>query len=421
MSGPVESADVIVVGAGPAGSAAAIHLAGAGLDVLLLEKAVFPREKVCGDGLTPRAVRELAGLGLDTRPEAGWRHNLGLRIWAGRPYPYLMPWPVLADFPAYGLVRRRADFDALLADRAVQAGARLVQPVTVTAPILNRAGRVVGVQTKDGAQYQAPLTLACDGNSARLAIAAGRDRRLDRPMGVAVRAYYASPRADDLWLESWLELWDGPPGRSHLLPGYGWSFPLGDGLCNVGLGLTDSSTGFGRVDYRDLLRRWLDTTPPEWGFREANRQGKIGSAALPMGFNRQPIYQDGLLLAGDAAGLINPFNGEGISYALESGRYAAQQIVQARSRGLGSAPAERALRAYPERLRRAWGGYFRLGAVFGRIIGHPGVMRLATRYGLPVPAVRQLVHRLLANLSDQPPRDVYDVVVNTLSRLTPSA
>ncbi|MDR1386265.1 MAG: geranylgeranyl reductase family protein [Propionibacteriaceae bacterium] len=415
------TADVIVVGAGPAGSSAAIHLAQAGLDVLLLEKAAFPREKVCGDGLTPRAVRELAALGLDTSPQAGWRHNLGLRIWAGRPYPYLMPWPRLADFPSYGLVRRRADFDALLAQRAVQAGARLVQPATVTGPVLDRASRVVGVRTKDGLEHRAPVVLACDGNAARLAIAAGRDRRPDRPMGVAVRAYYASPRSDDLWLESWLELWDGQPGRSHLLPGYGWSFPVGDGTCNVGLGLTDSSAAFGRVDYRQLLRGWLDTTPPQWGFREENRLGPIGSAALPMGFNRRPTYRDGLLLAGDAAGLVNPFNGEGVSYALESGRYAADQIVQARSRGFGSIAAERALAAYPDRLRRAWGGYFRLGVVFGRLIGHPLIMRTAARHGLPLPVVRQLVHRLLANLSDQRPNDVYDVVVNTLSRLTPSA
>ena len=194
----------------------------------------------------------------------------------------------------------------------------------------------------------------------------GLRKRDDRPMGVAVRTYYTSPRHDDDWLESWLELWDG----DRLLPGYGWIFGVGDGTVNVGLGILNSSSAFGKVDYKDLLRRWLDTTPEEWGFREENRTQPIRGAALPMGFNRTPHYTRGLLLVGDAGGMVNPFNGEGIAYAMESGAMAAETIVQALGRPTADA-RERALEAYPAALKDAYGGYYTLGRVFVKLIGNP--------------------------------------------------
>ena len=161
------SADVIIVGAGPGGSTTAAYLARAGLDVLVLEKSHFPREKVCGDGLTPRASRELVKLGIDTSAEAGWLRNKGLRIYGGRVEPFEMPWPELDDFPNYGLVRPRADFDQILAEHARKAGATIVEGVTVTEPILTAAGRITGVKSKDGVEFHAPLVVAADGNSSR--------------------------------------------------------------------------------------------------------------------------------------------------------------------------------------------------------------------------------------------------------------
>ena len=414
-------ADVIVVGAGPGGSTTAAYLARAGLQVLVLEKAHFPREKVCGDGLTPRASRELVKLGIDTSVEAGWLRNKGLRIYGGRVEPFEMPWPELDDFPSYGLVRPRADFDQLLAEHARAAGATVLEGVTVTEPVLDATGRITGVTAKDGRTFSAPLVVAADGNSSRLSVAMGLTKRDDRPMGVAVRTYYTSPRHTDDWLESWLELWDGQPGKSNLLPGYGWIFGMGDGTCNVGLGMLNTSAAFGRTDYKDLLKRWLDNTPEEWQFREEFRTTEVRGAALPMGFNRQPAYTRGLLLVGDAGGMVNPFNGEGISYAMESGRYAADHIVDAVQRGLGTPGAERALEAYPRTLRQVWGGYFRLGGIFVKLIGDPRIMRLATTYGLPHPQLMKLVHKLLANLTDHPGHDAYDRIVNSLTKLAPSA
>lgn len=415
------SADVIIVGAGPGGSTTAAYLARAGVDVLVLEKSHFPREKVCGDGLTPRASRELIKLGIDTSAEAGWLRNKGLRIYGGRVEPFEMPWPELDDFPNYGLVRPRADFDQLLAEHARAAGATILEGVTVTEPILDAAGRITGVLAKDGTTYRAPLVVAADGNSSRLSVAMGLTKRDDRPMGVAVRTYYTSPRHTDDWLESWLELWDGTPGKSNLLPGYGWIFGMGDGTCNVGLGMLNTSAAFGKTDYKGLLKSWLDNTPEEWQFRDEFRTTEVRGAALPMGFNRQPAYANGLLLVGDAGGMVNPFNGEGISYAMESGRYAADHITDALARGLGTLSAERALEAYPRTLKQQWGGYFRLGGIFVKLIGDPRIMRLATTYGLPHPMLMRLVHKMLANLTDHPGHDAYDRIINSLTKVAPSA
>ena len=133
MSTPT-SADVIVVGAGPGGSTAAHYLAQAGLDVLLLEKTEFPREKVCGDGLTPRAVKSLVDMGIDTSEAGGFIRNRGLRIIGGG-MRLELPWPELATYPDYGLVRPRLDFDDLLAARARKSGARLQTSTNVTGPV----------------------------------------------------------------------------------------------------------------------------------------------------------------------------------------------------------------------------------------------------------------------------------------------
>ncbi|AQP50058.1 geranylgeranyl reductase family protein [Tessaracoccus flavescens] len=420
--GAAAESDVVVVGAGPGGSSTAAYLARHGLSVTLLEKSHFPREKVCGDGLTPRATRALTRIGIDTSEGNGWLHNKGLRVYGGRTEPFELPWPDLTDFPPYGLVRPRADFDDMLAKHAVAAGAELVEGANVDGAILDeRSGRITGVTTKDGRSFHAPIVVAADGNSSRLSVSMGINKRPDRPMGVAVRTYYTSPRTNDDYLESWLELWDGERGKSNLMPGYGWVFGMGDGTSNVGLGVLNTSKGFGQTDYRALLKRWVDHTPEEWGFRDQNMVGKIQGAALPMAFNRQPHYGRGLVLVGDAGGMVNPFNGEGIAYAMESAELAAAAIAEAHSRGFGTASAEKAMQAYPAQIRDSLGGYYRLGMIFVKLIGDPRIMHLCTRYGLPRKTLMRFVLKLLANLTDSHGGDAMDRIINALCKAAPSA
>jgi geranylgeranyl reductase family protein len=422
MASATHDADVIVVGAGPGGSATAYHLAQAGLDVLLLEKSAFPREKVCGDGLTPRAVKSLISMGIDvTGP--GWMRNEGLRIIGGGCRLELR-WPELATYPDFGLVRTRLDFDEILARTAQKAGARLQELTEVTGPVLNDAGRIVGVKARrvpedprerhDAPEetYTARLVVAADGVSGRLPLAMGIAKRDDRPMGVAVRRYYKSPRTNDTYLESHLELWQG----DTLLPGYGWIFPVGDGTSNVGLGLLNTSEAFQGTNYRSLLTQWLQGMPEEWGFTEENAVGKVQGGALPMGFNRQPHYARGLMLVGDAGGVVNPFNGEGIAYAMESGELAAEVATHAIRRD-----DERVLQRYPTELKARYGGYYTLGRVFVHAIGNPSVMKYATKYGLPRPLLMRFTLKLLANLTDPRGGDAMDRVINAMSRLAPAA
>jgi geranylgeranyl reductase family protein len=424
-----DDANVIVVGAGPSGATTAYYLAQAGLDVLLLEKARFPREKVCGDGLTPRAVKALVAMGVDVGPDSGWLRNKGLRV-IGAGLRLQMPWPELDSYPGYGLVRARSSLDETLARRAQAAGARLVEGVNVTGPLLDDAGQIIGVKAQADAgsadddpermgasaiTLRSRVVVAADGNSSRLSVAMGLRKRDDRPLGVAVRTYYKSPRHDDDYLESWLDLWDG----DRLLPGYGWIFGMGDGTSNVGLGLLNTSAAFGNTDYRALLKQWLRSMPEEWGFTEENQTEPVRGAALPMGFNRTPHYYRGLLLAGDAGGMVNPFNGEGIAYAMESGEILARTIAQALARST-RAEAERVLLGYPRALQQAYGGYYTLGRVFVQLIGRPQLMRFATKHGMSRPALMGFALKLLANLTDPRGGDAADRLINGMTRLAPN-
>ncbi|MBB1244239.1 geranylgeranyl reductase family protein [Streptomyces durbertensis] len=417
-------ADVIVVGAGPAGSTTAYHLARAGLDVLLLEKTSFPREKVCGDGLTPRATKQLVAMGIDISEEAGWLRNKGLRIIGGG-HRLQLDWPQLASYPDYGLVRKRDDFDEQLARQAQKAGARLYERCNVGDPILDRSGRITGVHARLGEEktpvtFHAPLVVAADGNSTRLSLKMGLHRRDDRPMGVAVRTYFTSPRHDDDYLESWLELWDRRGPQDRLLPGYGWIFGMGDGTSNVGLGILNSSSAFKELDWREVLKAWCASMPEEWGYTPENMTTTIRGAALPMAFNRQPHYTRGLLLVGDAGGMVNPFNGEGIAYAMESAQIAAEVIVQSHAR---STPAQRelALRRYPKVLKDTYGGYYTLGRAFVKIIGNPKIMKIATERGLPHPLLMRFTLKMLANLTDPTGGDAMDRIINGLTKVAPRA
>lgn len=422
-------ADVIVVGAGPGGSSTAHHLAALGHSVIVLEKARFPRDKVCGDGLTPGAVRELIRMGVRMDPADGWMRNKGLRVIGGG-HEILLPWPELASYPDYGMAKARMSLDHTLARHAQHSGADLREGVTATGPVLDeRSGRVVGVRVRttnpDGTRgeegtLRAPVVVDAGGVAARIATSLGLEKSENRPMGVAVRTYFRSPRHDDEWMESQLELWDGPRERSNLLPGYGWIFALGDGTVNVGLGSVSSTARATRLDYKDLFRTWMRNAPESWEFTPENQVGELRSAALPMAFNRQPLYRKGLLLVGDSGGMVSPFNGEGIEYALMAGRIAADVVAQALARTSGYGH-EKALRAYPAAMKAELGGYYTLGRGFVKLIENPAIMRACTRYGLPHPTLMRFVHRLLSGGYERHGGETMDRVIATLTRLVPAA
>lgn len=422
-------ADVIVVGAGPAGASTAHHLAQNGHSVILLEKSTFPRDKVCGDGLTPGAVRELISMGVPMERADGWMRNKGLRVIGGG-QEILLPWPETASFPNYGMAKARAGLDAALARHAQRSGADLREATSATGPVLDeRSGRITGVTVRttnpDGsrgevATLRAPVVVDAGGVSARIATAMGITRAENRPMGVAVRTYFRSPRHDDEWMESQLELWDGPRERSNLLPGYGWIFALGDGTVNVGLGSVSSTARATKLDYKDLFRTWMRNAPESWEFTPENQVGELRSAALPMAFNRKPHYSRGLLLAGDSGGMVSPFNGEGIGYALMAGRIAADVIAQALARTSGDGH-EKALRAYPDAMRAEIGGYYTLGRGFVKLIENPAIMRVCTKYGLPHPVLMRFVHKLLSDGFERRGGDPMDRVITALTKVVPAA
>jgi len=408
--------DVLVVGAGPGGSTTAYHLARAGLDVMLVERAALPREKVCGDGLTPRAVNALERMGVDL-DDPGFERHGGLRIYSRR-VRLELPWPTLDSFPRYGLTMTRGAFDELLARRAEKAGATLLERTEAVAPIVD-GGWVTGARLRDADEpssdpvdVRARFVVASDGASSRFAGQAGVRRDPSRPLGIAARGYYRTPRHPGPWLEVWMDLWDD----DVLMPGYGWLFPLSDGTVNVGAGLLNTFRHFKDVSAQRVYDAFVRMLPDGFGVSEASAQGRPLSGPLPMGFSRTPAAVPGMLVVGDAAGIVNPFNGEGIAYAMESAELAAGLL---RDAVVGGRPA--LAQMYGPLLHERYGRYYSLGRVFVKAIGHPPVMRALTDYGLPIRPLMRFLVRLMGNLSDGRDGDAQDRLMWTLERLAPAS
>jgi menaquinone-9 beta-reductase len=404
---------VLVVGAGPGGSATAYHLARHGVDVLMVDKAVFPREKVCGDGLTPRGVRGLERMGVDPT-EPGFTRVDKLRAYGVDGVVVDVPWPKLESFPGLGVVRTRLDLDNLLAERAVKAGARFIQGTEVTAPIVSKGWVTGGVLKEDGREQEvrARFVVAADGASSRFAGQAGVVRDHSRPMGIAARRYYRIPRPQEPVLEAFVNLRDEATGG--VMAGYGWIFPLGDGVVNVGAGLLNTFRRFKEFSARRLLDVFVADLPPEWGIDEDHAVGPVLSGPIPMGMNRQPMAVPGLLLVGDAGGLTNPFNGEGIAYAMETGELAAELVSDALAR---DRPA--IAHMYPTVLRQRYAKYFFIGNQWVRMIGNPRFMRFAVKYGFPRAAMMRFALTFMANLTDGKHGGRKDKLMHAMVSLAP--
>ena len=412
MSSQRIETDVLVVGAGPGGTAAAYHLARHGLDVTIVDKAAFPREKVCGDGLTPRGVAAMVRMGIDS-DQPGFERVMGLRVHS-RSAAIDLPWPELSSFPGYGLVMPRLDFDEMLAERAKKAGARMMELTEALGPIQEdgwvRGATVRPADDRDAepTEIRARFTVAADGAASRFAKPAGVQRDATLPLGIAARRYYRSPYHPGPWFESWLDLWEG----DMLLPGYGWLFPVSGGQLNLGAGLLNTFKNFKEISAQRLFDAFATMMPPEWEIDEDHAEGRVLSGPLPMGMNRKPPAVPGLLLVGDAAGVVNPFNGEGIAYAIETGELVAELLHEAL---VTDRPGLTMM--YPAMLKERYGNYFKIGRGFARVIGRPAVMGRATKYALPNQRIMEFAMRVMANLSDGKDGDAEDRLFYLVQRL----
>jgi menaquinone-9 beta-reductase len=388
-----ERHDVLVVGGGPAGAAAGFWLAKAGHDVCVLERKAFPRDKTCGDGLTPRAVHQLREMGLEPGIAARHHRHDGLRAEA-HGITLELPWPEHPVFPSYGYVVRRRDLDQMVAEQAAAAGAAVRQSSEALRP-LTRDGQLMGALVEDKAsgetrEVHARYVVVADGSLSRFGRALGTARNKSYPQGIAIRGYFDSPLSADPWIESCLDVHDRN-GRS--LPGYGWIFPLGDGTINVGIGLLSTYKGYRDVNTTHLMSEWAATAPERWGIDPDAMLAPPTGGRLPMAGSVNPKVGPNWLIVGDAAGSINPFNGEGIDYAYETARMAADLIDEAIVSGTGQ-PLQR----YTTILDDEYGLYFKVARSFARIIGQPVLMRELTRVGMRSQSLMEWVLRIMANL-----------------------
>ncbi len=383
--------DVLVIGGGPAGAATGYWLGQAGFDVVVIEKKTYPRDKTCGDGLTPRAVRQLTDMGLAPALERFHRFD-GLRATAhGREIE--LKWPTHPIYPSHGFVVRRRDLDQMVADNAEHAGATVVDGAEAVAPIFQH-GLVRGATVKgqDGTTVDitARYVVVADGSNSRFGRAIGTQRNREMAFGLAIRGYYESPISTDPWIESALDVHDR---QGAALPGYGWIFPLGDGTVNVGIGLLSTFRDFRKVNTSRLLEEYVATASDRWQLRPEGAIGPATGGKLPMGGSVGPKAGPTWLAVGDAAGTVNPFNGEGIDYAYETGRLAAGVLAEALTTGDGSV-----LATYPVLLDDEYGLYFKVANLFAHVIGRPALLRELTRVGMRSRTLMGWVLRIMANL-----------------------
>lgn len=396
--------DVLVIGAGPTGSTAALHAANAGFETLLIDAATFPRDKTCGDGLTPRAIHQLHRLGL-AEQVTGSYHNNGLKL-HGYGGAVTAPWPD-GYYGTVGSAMPRTRFDALLVDAAVDRGVELWQGATATAAEFD-GSRLAGVVVKHGAEevtVHAKYVLVADGVRSTFGKLLGRQWHRGEVYGIAARSYCSSPRTDDPWMHSHVELRDA---EGTIQPGYGWIFPLGDGDVNLGCGALSTDARPARINTKKLLHFYAQQQQEEWGLGAPRG---IASALLPMGGAVSNVAGRNWMLLGDAAGCVNALNGEGIDYGMETAEFAVDLLDEAGSKDFTL--------LWPQVLREHYGEAFLLARTAARLLTYPQFLPLAGPFALrgPVGAVLMpAAARLMGNLITDDDRDLMARLWRTAGR-----
>ena len=383
------SADVVVVGCGPAGAATATWLARSGSSVAVLDSAVFPRDKTCGDGLTPRAMAEMDRLGL-----GAWARGRigidGLEL-AGFGHTRTVPWPGGSFAPTASAVRRTV-LDDRLRRTAVEAGAQVVDGMRVTGVSRSDDGSVTAVHA-GGREIACRTLVVADGVRSPVGRMLGRRWHRDTVYAVAARCYVRSDRHDHRWIGSHLELRD-EAGRVQ--PGYGWVFPLGDGEVNLGAGALATARRPADVAVKELALLYARSVAGLWGLR--GEPHDVSSALLPMGGAVSGVAGRNWAAVGDAAACVNPLNGEGIDYALEGGRLLAELVLAHPGADLGA--------AWPAELRRHYGASFAVARDLAWLLTLPRTLPLTGPVGMRSQALMTAAVRCMSNAVTEEDRDL---------------
>ncbi len=376
----VTKRDIAVIGAGPAGAAAAITAAAGGARVTVFEKASPGRDKVCGDALTPRAVTALSDLGI-TLEDA---HQIdGLRMIAGTTKRELL-WPEGNRFGTKGAVWPRRELDHHLVKAAENAGAEIIWNTEVL-PTISDDGSVIGVQQADGnARWHADLVVLAAGAPGASARMLGAERVAAEPYGLAIRTYVSSPRHDERLLEACLTM---RSADGDWVPGYGWLFPAGDGTVNIGAGVASTMKGLRSLNLNHLLNDYHKMFAQQWGLGDYLERPRAWR--LPMSAARR--HGSGWAAVGDAAGLVNPMNGEGIDYGLESGMLLAELFL--------TDPAS-ATDSYDRVIGQRFDSFLSTGRRFCFLIGHPWILRNGLRLSMASDTIANITLQVMGNLID---------------------
>ena len=396
------SADVLVVGAGPAGSSAAAWSSRMGYDVLLIDAEEFPRDKPCGDGLTPRAIAELHDLGLGSWLSHSAR-NWGLRA-HGFGQTLHLPWPG-GSLPKYGGASPRLELDHQIRLVALESGSRAENGLRAF-DVTRSGDRIETVLCKRGeeiVEIRCDKVIIADGAKSQLGRVLNRTWHRDTAYGVAARAYIQSERANDPWITSHLEL---RGTNNEILSGYGWIFPLADGTVNIGVGTLATEKRPADINLRQLIHHYSESQREAWGL--SGELQKVWSALLPMGGAVSNVAGANWMFIGDAAGCVNPLNGEGIDYGLETGRLAASHLAETNNYTL----------LWPEILSHHYGYAFSAARRIAGLLTIPEFLTTFGPLGMRSRWLMEIALRIMGNLVTDDDKDALAHIWRSVGRLS---